>query len=163
RPPRRRPRWLFRAAPRRPVRRAAPVPARDQRASNHVRDRGRNRARDRCDDASRGRTEPCSRARPTYRRPGRPGAPALAGRAALALKLLVFAQSGAIAAAATTSLPEGIGGERNWDYRYCWIRDSSFTLEALLQLGCHAEATSFFWWFMHATRLTLPRLQVFYR
>ena len=84
-------------------------------------------------------------------------------RAALALKLLVFAQSGAIAAAATTSLPEGIGGERNWDYRYCWIRDSSFTLEALLQLGCHAEATSFFWWFMHATRLTLPRLQVFYR
>src|SRR6267378_1698735 len=72
-------------------------------------------------------------------------------------------EEGAIAAAATTSLPEGIGGERNWDYRYCWIRDSSFSMEALLQLGCPAEATSFFWWFMHATRLTLPRLQVFYR
>ncbi|WP_166434102.1 glycoside hydrolase family 15 protein [Roseovarius spongiae] len=83
-------------------------------------------------------------------------------RSFITLRMLTFSQSGAVLAAPTTSLPEAVGGARNWDYRYCWLRDSSFILGSFLDLGYQTEGEAFFRWLIHATQLTAPRLDVLY-
>ncbi|MFE5289510.1 trehalose-phosphatase [Nocardia sp. NPDC056611] len=81
--------------------------------------------------------------------------PDLMKRSALTLRGLVHAPSGSILAAATTSLPEDIGGVRNWDYRYCWLRDASLTASALVSLGSTGEAEDLLAW-VHRVLETLP-------
>lgn len=83
-------------------------------------------------------------------------------RSLITLRLLTFSPSGAPVAALTTSLPEQIGGTKNWDYRYSWPRDASIGLGAFLGLGKEDEAHSFMHWLLHASRLSRPHLEVLY-
>jgi GH15 family glucan-1,4-alpha-glucosidase len=83
-------------------------------------------------------------------------------RSLITLKALTYAKTGGIVAAATTSLPEKIGGKRNWDYRFCWLRDATFTLYALMNNGYTSEACAWREWLINAVAGNPAELQIMY-
>jgi GH15 family glucan-1,4-alpha-glucosidase len=83
-------------------------------------------------------------------------------RSLITLKALTYAPTGGIVAAATTSLPETLGGSRNWDYRYCWLRDATFTLESFMRGGYLEEATAWRNWLLRAIAGDVGQLQIMY-
>lgn len=83
-------------------------------------------------------------------------------RSLIVLKALTFRPTGGIVAAATTSLPEAIGGQRNWDYRYCWLRDTTFTLLALINCGYFTEAAAWQHWLLRALAGSPDQVQIMY-
>ena len=83
-------------------------------------------------------------------------------RSLITLKALTYEPTGGIVAAATTSLPEALGGNRNWDYRYCWLRDATLTLESLMRGGYHEEALAWRDWLLRATAGDPSKLQIMY-
>src|SRR4029453_9783067 len=83
-------------------------------------------------------------------------------RSLITLKALTYAPTGGLVAAATTSLPEEIGGVRNWDYRFCWLRDASFTLFSMMKAGYGDEAKSWRAWLLRAIAGSAKQAQIMY-